>query len=82
MLLGSSTFANFSSACGSGCRVGLFKNVMVTVAASGQASGLHLNTRTMPLAERCPSHLSGSGALVVIRTPPGLIGFEASSPPV
>jgi hypothetical protein len=33
----------------------------------------------MPFAERCPSHLSGSGALVVTRMAPGLSGFEGSS---
>src|SRR5262249_12552619 len=74
MLLGRSTLANFSSACGSGCRVGLFENVNSTLCGDGQASGLHLNSRCIGLAERGASHLSGSGTLVEMRTSPGLSG--------
>src|SRR5579859_1467360 len=74
MLFGRSTLANLSSACGSGCRVGLLVKVIVIVSASEQASGLHLNTRTVPAAFFCPSQRSGSGALVVTRTAPGFSG--------
>src|SRR4029079_15893214 len=80
MLLGRSILANFSSASGLGVRVGLLENMNETVCGSAQAKGLHLKMRCVPFADRCAFHLSGSGARVVTRMLPGLVGFAPSSP--